>query len=531
MVVPAPSRTWTSGRLPGAILLLGLLAFAVVRVAGFTREFGNNDVAGIAYEADSILRGDLPHRDTLALKPAGTYYLFAAVFELAGRDLGAVRVALAAWLLLAAAGVHRAASALYGSRVAAALATALFLVSAGHFDLNYSSWLIAPYTWAFAAMVLGLRGGSVRWHLAAGACSTAAFLFKQPAAVLAPLAVTLWLHARRQRQPGATAATFGWWAAGALAAALPPVLYYAARGALGDLLRSTFAWGFYREHVASAEPSGSAILPLAGLVLEQLFDLFPLSVGLFVLTLLGVLWHGRRSLAVPPLFPGLAFLALSLVGGAMSGARFYEHYAIQYLPALAILAAHPAGVTGLAGAAVPRWPRWPALLLAAILLAHEGARLASRPDRVFDYKPPLLPDGSTAARRAGEHIRARTRPDETIYVWGWLAWPVYFWADRHAPLSAYREMGRVTTVNTNLHAGSSQPFRFVPGAAADELVRAFVVRKPAYFVYSPYYVWQSGGGPEPLDDFEALRSLLRRDYVLEATYGNLLVYARRPGRQ
>jgi hypothetical protein len=215
----------------------------------------------------------------------------------------------------------------------------------------------------------------------------------------------------------------------------------------------------------------------------------------------------------------------------MSGARFYEHYAIQYLPALAILAAHPAGLLGLLDPGVPRWPRLPATILAAVLAGTEGMRLATSPGRTFDYKPPLLEDGSTAARRAGEHIRARTRPEDTIYVWGWLAWPVYYWADRRAPLRAYREMGRVTTVNTNVHGGPSQPFRVRPGPEADELVRAFEDRKPAYFVYSPYYVWQSGGGPEPLDEFDALVSLLGRDYELEATYGNLLLYARRTSRK
>lgn len=526
-----PAGGAEAGRAALAILALGLAAFAWIRVASFTHEFGNNDVAGIAYEADTLLRGDLPYRDTVQFKPPGSFFVFAAVFGVLGRDLGAVHVVLSAWLLAGAWGVHRAARVLHGPGPAAALAAAVYLASAGRFDLNYSTWMAPACALAFASFAGGLRTGSFRAHLAGGAWSAVAFLFKHPAAVLAPLAFVLWLYARRRGEAGANGRAFAGWALGAAVAAAPLVLFYGARGALGDLLGGVFAWGEYRGHVAGAASATPPLAHLASLVAAQQFDLFPLATGLLVVTFAGAALRSRRGLPSDPLLPGVAFLLLSLAGGAMSGARFYEHYAIQYLPALALLAAHPSGVLGLARGEAGRAPARLAAAAALLLAAFQAYGVAADPGRTYDYRPPRLPDGSTAARRAGEHIRARTRPDETIYAWGWLAWPVYFWADRRAPLRNYREMGSVTTVNTNTAWSSSQAFSFSPGRAADELVAAFEERRPAYFVYSPYYVWQSGGGREPLDDFTAFRELLGRDYALEASYGNLRVYARKSPRR
>lgn len=509
------------------LVALGVVLFLAAQLSNLTGEFVNNDVAGIAYEADTLLRGDLPYRDTVQHKPPASFFVFAAVFALFGRDLYAVQLALTAWLLFGAAGVFRAARVLWGSRLGSATAVFLYLLYAGFFELNYSTWMAPAYVWAAAELLAGLKTGSPRHNIAAGAWAALAFLFKQPGIVLGPLALSLWALSRRRQEPGATVATLAQWIGGAVAGALPLVLFYAARGALGDLVRGVLAIGEYQTHLSQVTTKAPGLADLTSLVLLQLVRLFPVAVWLSSLTLAGALWLAARRRPVAPLLPVLLFLFWSLLGGAMSGYRFYRHYAIQYLPALALLGAHPDGPFRLMRNARSRSAGRALAAVSALLTLHHVYVLAAHPGVVYDRRPPLLSDGSTPARRAGEHIRARTTPADTVYVWGWIAWPVYFWSDRRAPLSSYRELGTVTTVNSNTHWSHSEPFRFVPGKAADDLVRAFRERRPAYFVYSPYYVLESGGGPEPLWDFAALLEVLRRDYALEAAYGDLQLYVRR----
>ena len=61
----------------------------------------------------------------------------------------------------------------------------LYLAAIGCFDLNYSAWMATPYAWAFACLLLGLRGRS-GWHLLAGVFAALAVAIKAQAFVLAP---------------------------------------------------------------------------------------------------------------------------------------------------------------------------------------------------------------------------------------------------------------------------------------------------------------------------------------------------------
>lgn len=132
----------------------------MVSFGSFSREIGSSDIAGITYNADIINKGLLPFRDSLEIKSPAPYYLFAGIFKFIARDIRAVRVVLALWLLLGAAGVWAAAAALYENRLSRALAAGLFLCSVAHFDINYSSWLVTPYVWTFAALLWALETGS-----------------------------------------------------------------------------------------------------------------------------------------------------------------------------------------------------------------------------------------------------------------------------------------------------------------------------------------------------------------------------------
>lgn len=531
-----PSKT---ARLaPLVLLTVGAGVFLLFSGRLFTNHFANSDIAGITYNADIILDGGLPYRDTVEYKSPGTFFLLALIFKLAGRSLTAVRIVFDIWLLVGAAAVWLAGITLYGranpttGRIAAAGAAALYLLSAAQFEYNYSAWMTPVYAWAFTALLLGLRRGGWYWHLAAGAVAILALLFKAQAVVLAVVLPATWLWAYRRRQHHAAWYAPLAWVAGAACAALPLVILYHSHGALRELASGVLPLAAAREYAEQAS-TPFRWYELAWLVLEQLFRLFPLAGALAAVATAGVIWERLRAYPSEanrsePFLPPAVLLAAAVLAAGLGGMRFFGHYLIQYLPGLALVAAHPAAYRLLrarGASAAGKTLGW--VLAAACLAAAIPQGDAIVRGRPINYGVRRSAQRAGIVARAGEYIRQHTTPDDTIFAWGWWAWPVYFQADRRSPCPVYKGLGTVTTFNTNSAFTRSGPIRFKPGPAADRLVEAFVEHPPAYFVQSNYYEVINGPGRDPLNEFEALSAIIDRHYVLEKVIGDLRLYARR----
>lgn len=512
-----------AGRGPAWLVLAGVALLVATRLWHPIAGLGNSDIGGILYEADIILDGGVPFRDTVDVKAPGTWFLFAAIFAAFGREIAAVQVVYAGWCLLAAPAVWLAARALYGRASAwpAAAAVLLYLATVGVFDLNYSSWMATPYAWAFAGLIAAVRGGSARLHALAGACAALAVVFKAQAVVLAPVFALVWLWGRRRGEPGATWGAWALWIAGAALGLAPLVLWYAWHGALPAVLAGLFPVEAAREYGSQALHERWWGWRAWWIAWQQLW-VFPVQVGLAAAALLGAWW--RRREPGDPLAPQLVFYALSVVGCGLGGMRFYVHYLPQCLPALALLAAHPRAWSALRVAWVHAGPdagprRWIARALALTLAATALWQLVQVPRgraaRV-DHR------GNPGARAAGEYIRARTGPADRVQVWGWAAWPVYFWADRRAPSPVFKVLGQVTDYNQNGMFSRSLRTDFKPGPHADTLLAAMRATPPAYFVRStPFF---PGVREDPLLQFAALREIVARDYVLRRRFGRTRVY-------
>ena len=210
--------------------------------------------------------------------------------------------------------------------------------------------------------------------------------------------------------------------------------------------------------------------------------------------------------------------------------RYFRHYAVQYLPAMALLAAHPAWWQWLV-----RWPRngwkdWASLAGAAGLVIMLGSNAIPY---VGHGLKGTLSNGwhpSTDDQDMGAYIQERTTPDETIFVWGWRGWAVYFFADRHAPTPLYKGLGTITEFNRN---GLFRPppskrdkrLDFIPGPHADALLRAFEEDPPAFIVRSrPFF---PGVENDPMADFVELRKIWLRDYTKVRREGRLYLYEHR----
>ena len=495
-------------------LLLATRAFH--RIPGL----GNADIAGILYEADIILDGGVPYRDTLDMKSPGTWFLFAAIFRFVAREIWAVQLAYTTWCLLAAPAIWLAARALYGERSYAGLAVLLYLAAVGLFDLNYSAWMTTPYAWAFACLVLGLRGGSRRWHVLGGGFAAVAVVFKPHAFVLAPTFVLVWLWSRRRGEVGARWSAWPLWLVGAGLGLAPLVLWYWQQDALPELVAGLFPLEVAREY-------GERSLGTdwwgwrAGKVPLQLLAVYPLHATLGVATLLGCRRARHEGRSFAPLLPAMVFFAMSVVGCGVGGLRFYIHYLPQYLPGLALLAAHPESLAylrkwrgGLAGGQrwVPGVLAATSVVLAAVLTIQIPLGKAAR----VDHK------GNPHAQLAGEYIASHSEPDDRVQVWGWAAWSVYFWADRQAPSPVFKVLGQATDYNQNGLFSRSKRVDFRPGPAADMLLKAFQNDPPAFFVRAvPFF---PGAREDPLDQWPELRAIVAEKYVMRQRFGKIKVY-------
>lgn len=522
-----------SARLQGragvaALLSLGVALLLVTRACHPISGLGNADIAGILYEADIINDGGVPFRDTMDMKAPGTWFLFAAIFRWIGREIAAVQAMFTGWCLLAAPALWLGARALYGrgradgGAMPAAAAVALYLAAIGWFDLNYSAWMTTPYAWAFACLIVALRRDAGWLHLLGGVFAAIAVMFKAQAFVLAPTFALVWLWGRWRGEPGARLSAWPLWLVGSLLGLAPLMLWYAQHGALPALIDGLFPVEIARAYGQRSQGETWWVWR-AGKIPLQLVAVFPLHVALASATLLGAWLARRERAALPgPLAPTLIFFAMSVVGCGVGGMRFFIHYLTQYLPALALLAAHPLawGFLRRAGErAAPGYVRLTAGALAAtcsLLVVVLAVQIPLGKATRVDHR------GSAQAKLAGEYIAARTKPGDTVQVWGWAAWSVYYWADRRAPSPVFKVLGQVTDYNQNGMFSRSHDADFRPGPAADTLLAALLAAPPAYFVRTvPFF---PGVKQDPLDQWTTLRDFLARKYVLRTRFGKIRVY-------
>ena len=485
---------------PVLIVFLGVALFLGVRLSVFDVDLPNPDIAGILYNAELLLDGGLPYRDTAEIKPPGSFFIVAGLIGAFGRDLGTLQWVHTVWLLVGAPAIWLAVGSEH--RLAAAIGTAVYLFYVGMFTYNYSSWMIVPYAWAFTGLVRSLERGASGWALGAGAATMLATLTIQRAGVLFLLAAALLVLGRRTGAKGATAKTAGLWTLGA---AIPLLLVCAPYLAAGDasIVDGILPWSVATDYANAAD--GSLFTTLRGAV-GQLFETFLVGVALVVLALIDGDDPQRRRY--------LLFFLVSVLGCALGGGRFYIHYLIQYVPALALLAAFT--------------PRRPAVAALA-LLALGGAvvEVATGSAHRYEAFARRLEGGKTAAQAAGAHIAARTAEDETIFAWGWTAWRVYYWSGRRAPGRIYKPLGLLTTFNRNTAFEDGSEITFRPGPTAEAFIQTFDQNPPTYVILSPSYTQTFGATADPLDDFEPLRHRLATQYTPEALYGDLTLLRRR----
>lgn len=411
------ARAWIApeGKLRvSRVWLVLVIATVLMRLPALTHPRPINDEDFYSLIAFEMLDGGKPYVDAVDRKPPLIFWTYSAIFAIGGKYnwylLHAVAVV---WSLLTMAGLFVLVRRLFGTRAGliAALLYGIFLPFAHGSNLAFNGEMLMNLP-IVLGMTLTLRSSrrTFRWELlAAGALFCAAFLYKQPAAI-APLAAVAYLW-----HPASRAVPRNGWSRALVQAGMLAIGFFGTLGLVAGVLYSqsildeAYFWTithhdlthgpldpyFWQRGATQTLWTLLALAPIVMLAAPSMRDAVARN-GAW-------LWRAHRAALL-----SVVVLLLTAAIGVGSSGRFYSHYYIALIPALAILAA-PVGDAVLS--AYPR--RWHWMPTARIfqswlvltILGFGVAHVASLwPKRVES--------------EAGTYIREHSTPADRMFVWG-----------------------------------------------------------------------------------------------------------------
>src|SRR6266404_622553 len=396
------------------VIIIGLVI--ILRLPTLLPSLYNADEGYYGIIANDTLDGGTLYHTAVDTKPPGIYYIYVAVFKVAGKNnLLAVHV-LAILVVAATALVVRRISAQVGDDWAGAWSGIGYAVFVHAYRPGDT---LAANTEIFASLFLTLsvfiflqgdRKGGWGWMFLSGALVGMATLIRQPSAVTlgAMLAylVYVWLIPRYQTLGRVLAAGTGV-VTGFVAVIAGLASYYRSQGNLHDAY--LWAWAFAIRYVESETTFLYVVKRLV-------------TVHLAVMLAWGLLWyfglrqlietlrsfrHGRTLPTEQVLL--IFWLVLSYLT-IFIGWRFPGHYHLAVLPPLSILAgqAFSRFVAEQRRSPQPRW-RWlrTGIIGAAALPAIGFLVMAfTVRTQTLDFLPTV------------QHIVKETNPNDRIFVWG-----------------------------------------------------------------------------------------------------------------
>jgi 4-amino-4-deoxy-L-arabinose transferase-like glycosyltransferase len=513
--VPSPGRPWL---VPG-LFLLAAVWIIWLRQPALTTPVWNVDEGITAAIADEILAGGVPYRDATDLRAPLTYYLYAAVFAVAGtNNMDAIHVAhtllvMATALLVLLLGRRTGGIAAGGWSLwlYACLACCLFnpmdnLALHTEWPLAFCSALGA---WLF--LTGHLRGGS-GWLVGAGIFYGLAALSKQPALLDfgAPLALQTWCLLSssgpdsRRHWRGALALVFGF--------ALPlllTVFYFAARGALSDFVFYTWTYNtrYYVPEVAFANRFPTVRVPL------ELFHHFaPSLLGLLALSLLvtACRFLARKEQRQGDNAMRHLFAPIWLLGGlgatTLSG-RGFEHYSIQLLAPAGLVAGQvlgPLTAWSVAGLRRLNWRLAPSLVVAVALVAMAVVQFR----HCLAYRAAIRPHHDPAVPMAAIVQEITTRADR-LFVWGFYS-DFHTLADR-LPASRFVHGAFLTGLIPWTNLGRDTTYAIVPDSM-DTLLADLEKNRPRLIIDASQSLNRQFQSYPP-EKFPPFLSYLRQHYI------------------
>lgn len=431
---PAPAR----GRFlePAALALIALLPLAFFAL--FWNSPFERDEGVYATIADGLLEGKVPYRDLFDNKPPLVYGWYAFSFLLFGETVAAPRIIAAVLLSFTTLAIYAQTRLLF-PRGVAYMAVAFFALSTGFpsvaLHANTEAYMLLPMVASLLAFTMGVQRRRHWWFLLAGVLAGIALLTKQVAVWnLLALGVmgALWdWRANNAGWRSLLPATY--LLAGAAVALFVAALPFALNGALSDFLYANVVYNYrYMGILSSVE----RVFILKRSLLFTLFFL-ALAAPLLIGAIAGAVTMFR--VRKPWAYYAFAAWVVACALGVASGARFYPHYFLQLMPALAMLTAVFVyeRLRNRRDQPVQLWA-WLAVGLFVSVSLATNALLYLAPDtthKTFSESAYQQKEWEEDSETLAAYVAARTDPQDRIFNYGRES-QLYFYADR-PPATAY----------------------------------------------------------------------------------------------
>lgn len=467
------SRFWAAF---GACIFLSLLLRAGLAPLPLERDEG-----GYAYIAQRWLLGEVPYKHSFDQKPPGIAMAYAAVLSIFGETPAAIHWGAAlyglgtlAFLILLGSGLGSSSAGLSAGLLGAfLLADRCVLGSAA----NTETFMILPLCGALFAVLSAMEKDSLRWSALTGALGAAACLFKQSAALNFFFCLGLLAAFPGRRRERSLALL-----AGGAGVVLPVLAYFTWHGALGELYDCVIGYNLrYGAKVPFAQYPARFWISFSG-TLVSFWPVYMLA-GIGLANIMG-----RKRWILCGWF-------LACAAGAALGGFFREHYFIQVLPPIALLA-------GLGAAAFKRLPA--GMVALAVVGYGVGTSAwyyrpgppAEKSRRLYGANP--FPESVEVA----DFISANSGPQDEVFIFGSEP-QILFYARRKTPSRYIYSYPLVTPFADTLER-QREALADVERAAPRFIVTSFVTSSLL------------ASSRAPLEIFDGLKGLLKDSYRIAA---------------
>jgi len=487
-----------------AALGIFLLTIAI-RLPSLLHPLAIDDEAGYSVIANEIIDGGRPYIDAVDRKPPLLFWTYAAAFKIGGKyNWMALHVLSLAWTLATMGGLYVIAKQLFDREtgLVAALFYSVFQpwLSFKNLAFNGEAIMNLPIVWAWA---IGFSRGRVKYRpelLGAGALLCAAFLLKQPAAIAAvPLGIYLLLPGYRISR-GLTPTQCVVHAAMLTTGFFGCLAVFAVILQQQNILREAVYWTISNHTIPYIFWKNGILMTLA-----FVGACFPLLIGAATAVRdRRSLWAGKRSEQTAL----LGLLTVSAIGTA-AGARFYDHYYIQLIPPLTLLAAPYYAHLWTGRMQPPNWLLRPAITYAWLMTTVV----------VFSISHWLALNARRVPLETGRYLREHSGPNDRIFVWGDK--PRIYVEARRRPASRYILSFPLTgKVFGGATPGLDTRSRILSWAWA-RLAQDFAMHPPTYIVDLQN---DAKNAEYPVKNFPILAKLLQKRYQPIARTAEGVIY-------
>ncbi|MCF8237504.1 MAG: glycosyltransferase family 39 protein [Saprospiraceae bacterium] len=408
-------------QLPRWLAVLIVVLFLFIRI-GFRDIPIERDEGSYTYMGQLLLKGGVPYQDFYEMKPPALYYSYAVLSALSGGDIALMHVWMAVFLAIGGMLLFYLVSRWLnaGAGLIATLSYAVLAMTpyASGFSIQ-AEHLVAVFSIAgLWALARGLQQATFRMILLAGFLLAWGVLIKQNGLFFALLGASLipafHLSENKTQWLKFTLSDSRWLLAGALIPILGFGLIMFLQGTLGDF------WFWIVEYPQAY--TSKIDWDMGRKLLENsLTRLYDGQEAYWVLGLSGavLVWFTRISWYKKWAVTGFLMMAVLSI---LPGKRFYGHYFLHFIPALAIGAgAFTFFLSYMTERWIPSLQKWIAPVLAAFLLlptmAHHDAYYF-RPNFNKILRETYGSNPFPESRQLANYLNKRMQPDDGLIVLG-----------------------------------------------------------------------------------------------------------------